>query len=79
MVPKSPKKKGKPLQNTKNMQVWRNEFEKLDIKDHVQKLSALGLDNDDLEEFVEMETGKSKDFSLEKSTNKNNKKTVKKG
>ena len=47
------KKEGHPLPNTPDMKAWREEFDELTIEDHDKKLKALGLDDEDIEEFNE--------------------------
>lgn len=42
---------------TADMAAWRREFEKMKTEDHLEKLASLGLDDEDLEEFKEMESG----------------------
>lgn len=39
------------------MLAWRKGFEKMKTQDHLQKLSELGLDDEDLKEFKELEAG----------------------
>jgi hypothetical protein len=46
---------GKRLPDTPDMLAWRKEFEELDLEAHKQRLKALGLDDEELEEFEEME------------------------
>jgi len=36
--------------------IWKEWFDKLDIKEHEQKLKQLGLDEDDIEEWEEAES-----------------------
>jgi len=47
------KKEGKPLPETTEMKMWREEFDKLSIDDHNEKLKSLGLDDEDIDEFDE--------------------------
>jgi len=47
------KKEGRPLQETQGMKLWRKQFEKMSLGDHDEKLKALGLDDEDIEEFNE--------------------------
>ena len=47
------KKEGKPLPDTAEMKVWREEFSKLSPDEHGEKLRSLGLDEEDIEEFNE--------------------------
>jgi hypothetical protein len=48
---------GAKLKETADMIAWRKEFEKLSTDDHISKLSALGLDDEDMEEFKKMKAG----------------------
>jgi hypothetical protein len=48
-------KEGERLPDTPDMLAWRKEFEELDIDAHKQRLKALGLDDEELAEFEEME------------------------
>ncbi|PIN85518.1 MAG: hypothetical protein COV47_01720 [Candidatus Diapherotrites archaeon CG11_big_fil_rev_8_21_14_0_20_37_9] len=45
------KKEGKPLPDTQDMKIWREEFDAMDITEHNNKLKSLGLDDEDIEEF----------------------------
>jgi hypothetical protein len=45
--------------DTADMAAWRKEFSKMKKEDHLQKLALLGLDDEDLKEFEEMESGAS--------------------
>jgi hypothetical protein len=45
----------KPI--TADMVAWKKEFDEIDIDEHKAKLKALGLDDDELAEFEEMEEG----------------------
>jgi len=49
---------GAKLKETADMVAWRKEFEKMKTEDHISKLASLGLDDEDLEEFKEMKSGK---------------------
>ena len=42
---------------TADMKAWLEEFGEMKTDDHLAKLKSLGLDDDDLEEFKEMEEG----------------------
>jgi hypothetical protein len=58
-----PKKLNKPpegakMKDTADMIAWREEFEQMDTEEHLLKLKALGLTDEELEEFKEMEEGK---------------------
>lgn len=46
---------GKKLADTPDMVAWREEFNEMDIDAHKAKLKALGLDDEELAEFEEME------------------------
>ena len=46
---------GAKMKETADMVAWRKEFEKMKTEEHLEKLTALGLDDEDLEEFKEME------------------------
>jgi hypothetical protein len=54
--PKKPKE-GERLPDTPDMLAWKKEFEELDLDAHKAKLKALGLDDEELAEFEEMESG----------------------
>lgn len=49
---------GARLKETADMVAWKKDFEKMKTADHLQKLSELGLDDEDLEEFKELKSGK---------------------
>lgn len=49
---------GARLKETADMVAWRKDFEKMKTDEHLQKLSELGLDDEDLEEFKELKSGK---------------------
>lgn len=49
---------GARLKETADMVAWRKEFEQMKTEDHLAKMKELGLDEDDLEEFKEMQSGK---------------------
>jgi len=49
---------GAKLKETAGMLAWRKEFEKMKTDEHLKKLSELGLDDEDLEEFKELKSGK---------------------
>jgi hypothetical protein len=56
------RKKSKPhegarLPETADMKAWREEFDEMKEEDHLKKLAELGLSDEDLEEFKEMEKG----------------------
>lgn len=65
---------GKKLPDTPDMKAWREEFDAMTKEEHLAKLKALGLDDEELAEFEEMEKG----IPLEEEivTNSKNKKTV---
>jgi len=48
---------GVHLPETPDMAAWKKEFEHLKEKDHIEKLASLGLSEEELEEFKEMEHG----------------------
>jgi hypothetical protein len=48
-------KDGEKLPETPDMVAWRKEFDTLDLDAHKAKLKALGLDEEELAEFEEME------------------------
>lgn len=50
---------GAKLKETPDMIAWRKEFEKMKDSDHLAKMKELGLDEEDLEEFKQMRSGKS--------------------
>ena len=47
------KKEGRPLPETTDMKIWREEFDQMSLDDHHSKLKALGLGEDDIREFDE--------------------------
>ncbi len=47
------KKEGHKLSDTKDMEIWRDEFKEMTLEQHDEKLKALGLDDDEIEEFNE--------------------------
>jgi len=48
---------GVKLPESADMVAWREEFEQMSKEEHLAKLRALGLDDEELEEFKEMEEG----------------------
>ena len=48
---------GAKMKETADMIAWRQEFEEMDIEAHKARLKSLGLDDDDIAEFEEMEEG----------------------
>ena len=48
---------GARMKETADMVAWRKEFEEMDIEVHKARLKSLGLDEDDIAEFEEMEEG----------------------
>jgi hypothetical protein len=50
-------KEGEHLPDTPDMAAWRKEFEQMKEEDHLRALKELGLSDDDLKEFREMEHG----------------------
>ncbi|MDD3159353.1 MAG: hypothetical protein PHQ98_00075 [Candidatus ainarchaeum sp.] len=74
MLKRKPTKppEGAAMKDTPDMIAWRKEFEEMDLNTHLKKLKELGLDDEDLNEFKEMETmpikdveGKDIDFDSE--------------
>lgn len=51
------KGEGKPLPETADMKMWREEFKEMKIEDHQKVLKNLGLDDEDIEEFKQAEKG----------------------
>jgi len=47
------RKEGKPLPDTQDMKLWREEFNQMSVEEHHNKLKALGLSDEDVEEFDE--------------------------
>ena len=45
------------MKETADMIAWRQEFEEMDMQAHKTRLKSLGLDDDDIAEFEEMEEG----------------------
>ena len=54
----SRKKEGKPLRDTADMKMWREEFSEMGVEQHDKILKNLGLDEEDIEEFNENFNGK---------------------
>ena len=48
---------GAKLPDSADMKAWREEFEAMGPEEHLAKLKSLGLDEEELEEFKEMEEG----------------------
>jgi hypothetical protein len=48
-------KSGERMPDTPDMVAWRKEFEEIDLDTHKKMLKSLGLDDEELEEFEEME------------------------
>jgi hypothetical protein len=48
---------GEKMPLTADMIAWKKEFDEMDLDAHKAKLKALGLDDDELAEFEEMEEG----------------------
>jgi len=46
---------GKRLPDSADMVAWRKEFEEMDINAHKARLKSLGLDDEEIAEFEEME------------------------
>ncbi len=46
---------GKKLPDTPEMKAWRKEFESMSKEEHLAKLKALGLSDEELAEFEEIE------------------------
>lgn len=57
---KSRRKEGHPLAETADMKQWRQEFEKISLEEHIERLKKMGLDEDDIEEFKEEFAAKKK-------------------
>jgi hypothetical protein len=47
------KKDGRPLPETPDMKIWREEFDEMGLEEHHNKLKALGLSDEDIKEFDE--------------------------
>ncbi|MFH1588635.1 MAG: hypothetical protein ABIA76_04845 [Candidatus Diapherotrites archaeon] len=45
------RKEGRPLSEKPEDKIWKEEFKKMTLDDHKQKLRELGLEEEDLEEF----------------------------
>lgn len=89
MTLRKPKKpaEGERLPETPDMIAWKKEFEEMDLEAHKAKLKSLGLDDEELAEFEEMESGEvpiEEELTHEgpsdnyKESNKDSKKTTKK-
>ena len=48
---------GAHLPLSADMKAWQEEFDSMKQEDHLKKLAELGLDEEELEEFKEMEQG----------------------
>ncbi len=70
---KSKKGDGHPLKETPDMVAWRQEFSKLTLDDHIEKLKGLGLDKEDIEEFKEDLNEEKEDVQEEALTQKKKK------
>ncbi len=55
---------GAKLKETADMIAWRKEFENMKESDHLAKMKELGLDEEDLEEFKVLRSGKSLEEEL---------------
>ncbi|MEM4326801.1 MAG: hypothetical protein QXZ13_01365 [Candidatus Diapherotrites archaeon] len=44
---------GRPLPDTEDMKIWREEFNQMSLEDHDRILKNLGLDEEDIKEFNE--------------------------
>ena len=49
------KKEGRPLPETADMKIWKEEFSQMSLEDHDRVLKNLGLDDEDIAEFNEAE------------------------
>jgi len=47
------KKEGRPLKDTEDMKMWREEFKEMSLEEHDKVLKNLGLDKEDIEDFNE--------------------------
>ena len=45
------KKEGKPLPDTQEMKIWREEYSQMSVDEHNAKLKALGLSEEEIKEF----------------------------
>lgn len=48
---RSLKKEGKPLPETEEMKIWKEEYSEMPLEEHHKRLQQLGLGADDLAEF----------------------------
>ena len=48
---------GAKMPETADMIAWKEEFDAMGTEEHLAKLKALGLDDEELKEFLEMEEG----------------------
>ena len=48
------KKEGKPLRETEDMKIWKEEFKEMSLEDHNRVLKSLGLDEGDIADFNEI-------------------------
>ena len=74
------KKEGKPLPETADMKIWREEFDQMSSEDHHRVLKNLGLDDEDIDDFDADISGKSAEEAeeeVEEKTEDKNSKTEK--
>ena len=45
------KKEGKPLPETEEMKVWKEEYNEMSVEEHHKKLQMLGLGKEEMAEF----------------------------
>lgn len=50
----SRKKEGKPLPDTPEMKLWRQEYSELSLEEHNARLKMLGLGEEDIKEMQEV-------------------------
>lgn len=48
------KKEGKPLPDTPEMKLWRQEYSELSVEEHNARLKMLGLGEEDIKEMQEV-------------------------
>ena len=48
---------GAKMPESADMVAWKKEFDELDLEAHKKRLKSLGLDDDEIAEFEEMEEG----------------------
>ena len=69
------KKEGRPLPDTPDMKIWREEFDEMGLEEHHNKLKALGLSDEDIKEFDE-DLKETNDEDLKETNDEDLKETI---